>query len=136
MGWNNPPVRWPELERALSGKPFETGDGGDSPAWTHHRGPYVPPPEIGLPGATDHPGGAERVPYAELHCHSNFSFLDGASHPEELGEAPPPPPRTAPGRPHCKGLKPPRSRTTTVCTAWSGSPRPRRNSASARYSVP
>ena len=23
-------------------------------------------------------------PYAELHCHSNFSFLDGASHPEEL----------------------------------------------------
>jgi error-prone DNA polymerase len=26
------------------------------------------------------------VPYAELHCHSNFSFLDGASHPEELAE--------------------------------------------------
>ncbi len=24
------------------------------------------------------------VPYAELHCHSNYSFLDGASHPEEL----------------------------------------------------
>lgn len=22
--------------------------------------------------------------YAELHCHSNFSFLDGASYPEEL----------------------------------------------------
>jgi len=30
--------------------------------------------------------GAERVRYAELHCHSNFSFLDGASHPEELAE--------------------------------------------------
>jgi error-prone DNA polymerase len=29
---------------------------------------------------------AARVPYAELHCHSNFSFLDGASHPEELVE--------------------------------------------------
>jgi error-prone DNA polymerase len=28
------------------------------------------------------PGGAR--PYAELHCHSSFSFLDGASHPEEL----------------------------------------------------
>jgi len=26
------------------------------------------------------------VRYAELHCHSNFSFLDGASHPEELVE--------------------------------------------------
>ena len=24
------------------------------------------------------------MPYAELHCHSNFSFLDGAAHPEEL----------------------------------------------------
>ncbi|NJD19170.1 MAG: DNA polymerase III subunit alpha, partial [Gemmatimonadetes bacterium] len=24
------------------------------------------------------------LPYAELHCHSGFSFLDGASHPEEL----------------------------------------------------
>jgi error-prone DNA polymerase len=28
------------------------------------------------------PGGS--TPYAELHCHSSFSFLDGASHPEEL----------------------------------------------------
>ncbi|MEX2471846.1 MAG: error-prone DNA polymerase [Gemmatimonadota bacterium] len=24
------------------------------------------------------------MPYVELHCHSGFSFLDGASHPEEL----------------------------------------------------
>src|SRR5260370_35757646 len=23
--------------------------------------------------------------YVELHCHSNFSFLEGASHPDELG---------------------------------------------------
>ncbi len=28
--------------------------------------------------------GARGVPYAELHCISNFSFLRGASHPEEL----------------------------------------------------
>ena len=27
-----------------------------------------------------------RTGYAELHCHTNFSFLDGASHPEELAE--------------------------------------------------
>jgi error-prone DNA polymerase len=26
------------------------------------------------------------VPYAELHCHSNFSFLNGASEPEDLVE--------------------------------------------------
>src|SRR2546430_16231818 len=24
------------------------------------------------------------APYAELNCHSNYSFLEGASHPEEL----------------------------------------------------
>ena len=24
------------------------------------------------------------MPYVELHCHSAYSFLDGASHPEEL----------------------------------------------------
>src|ERR1700681_154493 len=24
------------------------------------------------------------VPYAELHCCTNFSFLEGASHPDEL----------------------------------------------------
>ena len=26
------------------------------------------------------------VPYAELHCHSYYSFLDGASSPEHLVE--------------------------------------------------
>jgi len=33
--------------------------------------------------------GRAKVPmsYAELHCHSNFSFLDGASHPEALAPA-------------------------------------------------
>ena len=30
--------------------------------------------------SSSHPGG----PYVELHVHSGFSFLDGASHPEEL----------------------------------------------------
>ncbi len=30
--------------------------------------------------------GAPVVPYAELHCHTNFSFLDGASAPDDLAE--------------------------------------------------
>ncbi|HEX3788138.1 MAG TPA: error-prone DNA polymerase [Pseudonocardiaceae bacterium] len=86
MGWENPPVRWSELERALSGRPApETGDGGDSPAWTGHRETYRVP-RIERPRAGDRAGDVPRTPYAELHCHSNFSFLDGASHPEELVE--------------------------------------------------
>jgi len=31
-------------------------------------------------------GAGVRVPYAELHVHSNFSFLHGVSHPEALVE--------------------------------------------------
>ena len=30
--------------------------------------------------------GRRMAAYAELHCHTNFSFLDGASHPEELAD--------------------------------------------------
>ncbi|MGQ0775172.1 MAG: error-prone DNA polymerase [Pseudonocardiales bacterium] len=111
MGWNNPPVRWADLERALSGRlagsgstgsgatgsvaPSSrrhrdekySGDGADSPAWTWHRDRYEPPAlsaqvEAQAQSAETQP----RIPYAELHCHSNFSFLDGASHPEELVE--------------------------------------------------
>ncbi|WP_433504174.1 error-prone DNA polymerase [Pseudonocardia halophobica] len=85
MGWSNPDVTWQELEAALSGRAGSSlrggpeADGGDSPAWSRKREPYEPPPA--------HAGPAEEtVPYAELHCHSNFSFLDGASHPEELVE--------------------------------------------------
>jgi len=33
-----------------------------------------------------HPKTSGDLPYAELHCVSNFSFLRGASHPEELVE--------------------------------------------------
>ncbi|HVF04113.1 MAG TPA: error-prone DNA polymerase [Frankiaceae bacterium] len=75
MGFDNPPMPWAELERRLSDRP-DGADGGDSPAWSRKREPYVPP-VTRVPGTT---------PYAELHCHSNFSFLDGASSPEELAE--------------------------------------------------
>jgi error-prone DNA polymerase len=89
MGYNNPPVPWKDFEAALSGsgtsglgsrrRPFPSqGDGGDSPAWSYKRPVYQAPPELARAPAA--------VPYAELHCHSNFSFLDGASHPEELVE--------------------------------------------------
>jgi error-prone DNA polymerase len=85
MGWNNPPMPWAELERKLSdhrpGGPPSGYDGGDSPAWSRKREAYAPPPRT-RPQRPHEPG----TPYAELHCHSNFSFLDGASHPEELVE--------------------------------------------------
>jgi len=81
MGFSNPPVPWTAMEAVLSGRarPFPSqGDGSDSPAWSYRRAPYRAP--AGLVRSV----GA--VPYAELHCHSAFSFLDGASQPEELVE--------------------------------------------------
>jgi len=86
MGFNNPDMPWSELERRLSdGRPTNVpahANGGDSPAWSRKRQPYEPPPIRKRAPATVPP----HTPYAELHCHSNFSFLDGASHPEELVE--------------------------------------------------
>jgi error-prone DNA polymerase len=75
VGWNNPTMPWKELERRLSGLP----GADDAPVSRPKRQRPVardlgPPPE-GPP-----------TPYAELHCHSHFSFLDGASSPAELVE--------------------------------------------------
>ena len=98
MAFNNPRMSWRELEKRLSDTSAEQSsraepqaerqgygrgtnvpegaNGGDSPAWSRKRQPFEP--------STIRRAAA--VPYAELHCHSNFSFLDGASHPEELVE--------------------------------------------------
>jgi error-prone DNA polymerase len=84
MGWNNPGIPWSELERKLSdrrrpGGPPVIADGGDSPAWSRKRHPYRPSGDLEAPAGPV-------VPYAELHAHSTFSFLDGASTPEQLVE--------------------------------------------------
>ncbi|HYN31179.1 MAG TPA: PHP domain-containing protein, partial [Ilumatobacteraceae bacterium] len=92
MGFNNPSWSWSELEATLSDRPSNRtagrdgrapgssswNSGGDGPAWSRKRQPFEAPPD--LTRSADAP----TTPYAELHCHSNFSFLDGASHPEEL----------------------------------------------------
>ncbi|KXP00806.1 error-prone DNA polymerase [Tsukamurella pseudospumae] len=83
MGWGSGPRSWSEMERVLSGRaPVRRaeeppGDGGDAPAWSRKREAYVP--AGGAPGFS-------RVPYAELHAHTAFSFLDGAAQPEEMVE--------------------------------------------------
>jgi error-prone DNA polymerase len=81
MAYNNPPITWTELERKLSGrppKPWENPHGDNGPGW-HHREEYQARGDVRRPDGPT-------VPYAELHAHSNFSFLDGASDPEDLIE--------------------------------------------------
>ena len=80
MGWDSNRLPWPKLERLLSGATPAVGSDQED---IERRGPKpAPKPVDRTPWA---PG---EVPYAELHCHSNFSFLDGASTAEDLaGEA-------------------------------------------------
>ncbi|MGL5863299.1 MAG: error-prone DNA polymerase [Phycicoccus sp.] len=72
MGWNNPAMPWAELERTLSRRPHPLEY--EAPISHRRRRARV---------EVERPTG-EVVPYAELHCHSSFSFLDGASGPDHL----------------------------------------------------
>lgn len=72
MGWNNPAMPWAELERRLSGRPDLSSE---APISRRKRRPKQT--DVAAP---DGPV----VPYAELHCHSSYSFLDGASSPDQL----------------------------------------------------
>jgi error-prone DNA polymerase len=83
VGWNNPPIPWSELERKLSDRrrPADRtvkADGADETPTSRKRQAFAPVPIV--------PETGPLVPYAELHAHSNFSFLDGASGPEKLLE--------------------------------------------------
>jgi error-prone DNA polymerase len=73
MNWNNPTMKWKELEARLSGLP-----GADDAPVSRRKHAATRAREIVRPSGS--------TPYAELHCHSNFSFLDGASSPAELVE--------------------------------------------------
>ena len=89
MGFTNPQWTWNELEARLSGRASQRGRdgrapgspawnaGGDAPAWSRQRQPFEAPVDHAAPRGI-------RVPYAELHARSHFSFLEGASHPEAL----------------------------------------------------
>lgn len=74
MGWNNPAnMSWGELEARLSGRPRPRDPEAPISTRKHKRDDTV----------VDRPTGPV-TPYAELHCHSSFSFLDGSSGPDHL----------------------------------------------------
>jgi error-prone DNA polymerase len=71
MGWDNPPVPWRELRRRMAWR------SGEQAPPQQHAAPG--PPALRLVRAPE-----KTVPWAELHCHSSYSFLDGAATPGEL----------------------------------------------------
>ena len=70
-GWFLGPPAWKDLEAVLSDRPAE---------------PVSPPVVVERTGKVveDAYRPARLVDYAELHAHSHFSFLDGASSPEDM----------------------------------------------------
>jgi error-prone DNA polymerase len=72
MGWENPPVSWRELQRRLT---------WGTPGNTETQAPNERRLSRSASASLSRPGGP---PWAELHCHSSFSFLDGAATPGEL----------------------------------------------------
>ncbi|MDO7867219.1 error-prone DNA polymerase [Nocardioides jiangxiensis] len=76
MGWSNPPISWKEMERIHSGRPAKPPvNGRDEAPVSRKRQPFRAPVVEQVVSTTR---------YAELHAHSHYSFLDGASSPEEL----------------------------------------------------
>ena len=87
MGFDNPIIPWRELERRLS-------DRADASSWSNGNRQSdscsgapsdridmvrsIPSSQVGRSS------GLPRVPHAELHAHSRFSFMDGSSNPDEL----------------------------------------------------
>ena len=68
--WFLGPPAWKDLEAVLSDRPVQVA-------------PPIIVRESGAPPADPYRLGTD-VPYAELHAHSHFSFLDGASSPEDM----------------------------------------------------
>jgi error-prone DNA polymerase len=108
MGWDNPPVPWREFEKRLSWRQDsretrEADDSGRSAQAAEVARPVTRLPLAGEDGAgrrgeegrregqqeesragvVRHLAG-EEFPWAELHCHTSYSFLDGASSPRDL----------------------------------------------------
>ncbi|MGO3331050.1 error-prone DNA polymerase [Brevibacterium aurantiacum] len=108
MGFSNPRTPWSQLAQRLEGKQAnrkqvtdrqtvnrrsvdEHADGSDAPAFSRPDRHQVSVGPGGSDGAGRYSGPGQgpilrtsSVEWAELHVHSQFSFLDGASDPEEL----------------------------------------------------
>ncbi len=80
MGWDNPPVPWHEFERRLTWR-ARSANPPEPVGPLEPVGPMEPARAL-EPARAQHQ--EPQISWAELHCHSCFSFLDGASQPAEL----------------------------------------------------
>ena len=87
VGWHNGPPSWGEMERVLTSKPRRAGCPPARADRRRRRQSGLVAQARSLRAARRTAAArSRRLPYAELHAHSAYSFLDGASTPEELVE--------------------------------------------------
>ncbi|RGE21549.1 error-prone DNA polymerase [Leucobacter sp. wl10] len=84
MRWQNSPLPWQEFERRLSGRAPEEALQSAREAGLEAAPEARDPGSSYEPGPSGPPTPTPNTPYAELHVHSHYSFLDGASSPEHL----------------------------------------------------
>ena len=91
MGWDNPPVPWREFERRLSwgnktGEPEAARPRPVTALPTANGSRAINGAPVANDGQSAHgvPPTSQEPAWAELHCHSSYSFLDGASSPADL----------------------------------------------------
>src|SRR5690606_3977472 len=87
----SPPAAHPRIDRAARRRPTTSrlraeGGGRQGPTPSAPAGPPRPKPGVYCTSIQYQAAPPMLSPYAELHCASNFTFLRGASHPEELVE--------------------------------------------------
>jgi len=90
VGWDNPPVPWRELQRRMSwrtrgGSAEDQPTGGQRAESQRAESRPAAIRRAATPRTGPRPArSSRRTPWAELHCHSAYSFLDGAATPDEL----------------------------------------------------
>jgi len=99
MGWDNPPIPWDELRRKMEWAPASKPEGAAPPGPASEAAGAAAPglrsvatregaasnrPLAGEPISRAAGSRASKTTWAELHVHSSYSFLDGASSPAEL----------------------------------------------------
>src|SRR6202453_3386197 len=99
MGWDNPPIPWDELRRKMEWAPASKPEGAAPPgpaseepgapalggsSGARGKGAASMRPPASEPISRAAGSRASKTTWAELHVHSSYSFLDGASSPAEL----------------------------------------------------
>ena len=86
MGWHYPEISWSEFSKLLSDAASSSDSARIAQELLDNIGNEADVRDKTQDSLNSSAPSKSRIKYAELHCHSHFSFLDGASSPQALVE--------------------------------------------------